>query len=563
MAAIAVIIADLQRTRLGLPSRLNERLGDRTVLAHTVGRAAKVRRVESVVIVHPAGQDMQPLLEGCAFDKPVHTFADADGLTDRYSAMRIASRKWALPNWRGGLGGALCYDELLPAAPILAAMREHGATSALLAGGDWPFLDAELCSRVLALNLEHPEAMRMTFTQAPPGLTGVAVSAELLEQMAGTLATFGQVIAYDPKRPQADPIGRDVCVQIAPAIRNCARRFIYDTPRSIAMLRAVAARFDDEALVQADAQAIVNAFHAMASNGQADAALLGFADMPQQVTLELNTRRLANGPIVPQHHIDLSRDPIPTQTAMRIVQQLGEAGDVALTLGGMGDPLLHEDFADIIVAAHMAGVFGIAVETDLLVEPDVFLRLLDLPVDVVTVRLNADCAATYRRVMGVDRFGDVIKAIETLLNERNRRSADATNTAVQPGVPWIVPRMIKTADNVGDLESFFDRWIYYTRHAVIESPTDGGGVIADQSVLPLAPPRRYPCRQITRRMTILCDGSVAQCDQDWFGRAAAGNAGDQPVAQLWHALQPLRRQHAQGAWEASPLCGNCRQWYRA
>src|SRR5690606_20699487 len=145
--------------------------------------------------------------------------------------------------------------------------------------------------------------------------------------------------------------------------------------------------------------------------------------------------------------------------------------------------------ADIIVAAHMAGVFGIAVETDLLVEPDVFLRLLDLPVDVVTVRLNADCAATYRRVMGVDRFGDVIKAIETLLNERNRRSADATNTAVQPGVPWIVPRMIKTADNVGDLESFFDRWIYYTRHAVIESPTDGGGVIADQSVLPLAPPR--------------------------------------------------------------------------
>ncbi len=562
MSAIAVIITDLQHTRFGMPAALGDMLGDRTVLAHTVERIAQVRGLEAIVLLHPAGQDVMPLLDGCNVNVPIRTFADPAGLTDAYTGMRTASRKWAMTNWRGGLGGALCYDELLPAAPILATMHAFDAGNALLVGGDWPFVDPEFCSRIVALNVEHREAMRMTFTQAPPGLAGVSVSRELLEQMADTPATFGQIIAYDPKRPQADPIGRDVCVQIPAAVRNCARRFIYDTPRTRAMLRALADRFDTDALRTANATTLVDCFNSMASNGQADAALLGFADLPQQVTLELNTTRLATGPIVPQHHITIDRQPITLQTATRIVQQLGAAGDVALTLGGMGDPLLHEQFADIVIAAKMAGVLGIAVETDLLVDLDVARRLLDLPIDVISVRLNADCAATYQRVMGVDRFADVIKTIETLMNERNRRGAERDNGA-QPGVPWIVPRMIKTADNVADLENFFDRWMFFARHAVIESPTDGCGAMTDQSLLPLAPPRRYPCRQITRRMTIHCDGTIAQCDQDWHGRSSLGDAMQVSLPQAWAALQPLRKRHVAGEWDDAPLCAGCRHWYRA
>jgi len=116
MTVIALIPTDLQATRLGLRARLDDVLGDANVLEHTVRRAARVKRVEKIVLVHPAGQDPLSLIDQ---DKlklgiPVEAHTDTNGLRDGMTGRWASARKWAQPNWRGGLGGATCYDELLP-----------------------------------------------------------------------------------------------------------------------------------------------------------------------------------------------------------------------------------------------------------------------------------------------------------------------------------------------------------------------------------------------------------------------------------------------------------------
>ncbi|WP_348246604.1 SPASM domain-containing protein, partial [Salmonella enterica] len=63
----------------------------------------------------------------------------------------------------------------------------------------------------------------------------------------------------------------------------------------------------------------------------------------------------------------------------------------------------------------------------------------------------------------------------------------------------------------------------YTGHAVIEPACTGCGAMPDLAPVPMTPPRRRPCRQLGRRMTILSDGTVAGCDQDWRGEAAVGD----------------------------------------
>lgn len=565
--AVVVIPTDLHTNKLGLPSRISDHLAGRTVLAQTVARAAKIPSIKAVVIVHPSDQQPAELLAGLATDKPVYFFAAPDGLSDIYTPMRIASRKWALTCWRGGLGGSLCYDELLPAKPLAQALEAHRADAAILIGADWPLVDPELCEQVLKTHLAHPEKMQMTFTQAPPGLAGTALSAALLQKMIDTPATLGQLIAYDPKRPQADPIGRDVCANVPAEVRRCARRFIYDTPRSIAMIDAIADHLG-AALFKADASTTAHAFHAMTQNGQADAFIRDFADLPQQVAMELNTTRIANGPLVVQHHTSLDRPPIATDEAIRMVQQLGAARDVALTLGGLGDPLLHEGFFDIIAAAHEAGVFGVAVETDLLVDENTLDKLLDSPVDVVSVRINADTPETYRKLMGVDRFTEMIHNIEWLINTRNRRAREQTDLpaaqrTVDPGTPWLAPRFIKTADNLAELEPFFDRWMHHARCAVIESPTTGCGRIPDVSLMHMAPPKRDACRQLARRLTVHCDGRIALCDQDWAGQAPLGAATDPDgLASAWRQMQVVHQKHREGEWDQMPLCADCHQWHR-
>lgn len=540
---IAVIPTDLERSRLGLPSRVSRVIGGKPVLQHVVERIGRIACVEKIVLVHPEGQRPLDLVS----HPKVAALADPDGLNDPYRLLRTAGRKWSLHAWRGGLGGLTCYDELMPARPILKALEAHGGDAALLVGADWLFVDPALCEKCLALHLEHPDALQLTFTQAPPGLCGLVLAKPLVEQFAATPSSYpGQVLAYVPSRPQADPIGRDVCVQIAPGVRGCAMRFIDDTPRSSAMIDAIAVRLGD-GVTTADAVAVTDIASALTEN---------FAAVPQQVTLELTPQRAVNGRITPQHHVKLDRPPLPLDDALRIVRQLGEAGDVALTLGGLGDALLHPHWDQIVEAAHRADVLGICIETDLHADKATLARLVELPIDVVSIRMNADRAATYQDVMASDRFGQVIENLQHVYGLRNRQAAGG-----RVGIPWLVPKMIKTAETIEDMEGFFDKWIHYLDHAVIEPATSGCGLMPEQSPVAMNPPKRRPCRQLSTRLTVLSTGKVAQCDQDWLGRGGSPEAG-KPLAESWKALQQVRARQEAGAWDELDLCAACHEWHR-
>ena len=561
---IALIPTRLSTTPFGLASRVAHTLAGRSVLAHTVARVARVGLIKKIVLVHEAGDDPVSLLGGRAFGVPVFGFVVTGGLTYPHQHKHAAARKWSLEAWRGGLGGATCYDELWPAAPLFEAMKHHGSESALLVGADWPLVDPEYCRRVLELHLTYPQNMQMTFTQAPPGLAGVAIGRNLIDQIAQNDVSLGQLIGYNPLKPQADPIGRDLCVQIPASVRSCACRLVYDTPATAAMIDRLFEQMGD-GLSSADAQVVTAGVSALGERTDE-----GFATLPQMVTLELTPRRSVNGPIVPQHHIRLDRPDMAIDAALKIVGQLGADQDTVLTLGGLGDALLHPRWEKVVAAAQRAGVLGMAVETDLLVDQEVLERLLDLPIDIITVRLNADTAATYKKVMDPadtlgDGFAKTIANLEWLINHRRGQtppSATDANGLQNAGLPWLVMRLAKTIDTLGDMETFFDRWVHYAGHAVIEPATTGCGLIADASPVRMDPPGRFACRQVTRRMTIHCDGQVAQCDQDWLGRACGGDAVVTPLADIWRLMQPLRQAHAGGRWDELPLCRDCHEWHR-
>ncbi len=556
---VALIPVNTVRGPLGLPSRINDLLAGKAVLRHVVQRVAAVPLVEAVVLVTRSADTGIAATDFGDAAKPVSIFVDDQpGGNDNNNSARDddiafcrSSRAWSLTAWRGGLGGATCYDELLPAAPLARAMKHHDAESALLVGADWPLVDVELCQRVLALHRENVEAMQLTFTQAPPGLAGVAASYSLLTRLAEHGASLGRMLAYNPAHAQADPIGRDVCVQIAPTVRSCGQRFTYDTPRGWAVLDALAAKLGGK-LNSVEAAEVVATVAAL-EQGHA----LPRVALPQQITLELTPRRDVAGPITPQHHVDLSRPDMSLDLALRLVAEMGAVPDVALTLGGLGDAMLHPQWEAIVTTARDAGVLAVNLETDLLGSRDAVARLLDTPVDVISVRMNADTAAVYEKTMGSDKFATLIANMEWLLNTRNKAGRR---------LPWIVPRMVKTPQTLPDMETFFDRWMHFTGHAVIEPATPGRGIGGDLmpvlSPWRMASPRRGPCRQLGQRMSILADGTVALCDQDWLGRAKLGNATDQTLAEIWRRVAQPANLHAVGAWNQLELCANCEQWHR-
>ena len=183
---VALIVVDTERGFFGHPARLGDPLGGTTVLTHTLARAASLKPVKQVLLVHPAGQDPMSLVDRSRVSKPMTTFAfnPAEAEPERDAFRRRASRKWAQTAWRGGIGQATALDELLPPGPLAAAMRAHHATSAYVVRGDWCLFDPALAEKQLAVHLEAPEARRLVFTQAPPGLAGVAISRGTLDDLS-------------------------------------------------------------------------------------------------------------------------------------------------------------------------------------------------------------------------------------------------------------------------------------------------------------------------------------------------------------------------------------------
>ena len=329
-----------------------------------------------------------------------------------------------------------------------------------------------------------------------------------------------------------DPIGSEANVAVPAAVRDAGLRFIYDTPRSIELLQAIGVRDTAEEVVAAAAGCDLP------------------MRLPREVTLELTPRRLANGPLLPQYHAPLDRPPLDLASARELFAELAEVGDVTLTLGGLGDALLHPQWDALAQEAAEAGVLGIHIETDLLADDSEIEKLRALKIcDAITVRLNADTGETYRRLMGRDAFKRVAKRMIGLMES-------------SPG--FIIPSLVKTPDTLAEMESFFERWVRSSGHAVIAPPQSGCGLMPEAACVPMAPPRRVPCRQLggcgTRgrggRISILSDGRVALCDQDWLGRGTLGRLGDTPLLDLWQRRHDLADEHQ------AVLCGQCSEWHR-
>ena len=583
---IALIKADTCLSAIGTPSGVTRNVSGQAVLRRVVQRIACVERVEAIVIVHPIESqvsEIQQCLDGLSVEIPLEMFAFSATDADAFQASRIAGRKWSLNSWRGGIGAATCYDELLPAGPLANAMVQFDAASAILVGGDWPLVDPSLCSRVLSRHLEAPDTMQMVFTQSPPGLCGVALSLALLKQLAQNEIGFNQVFGYVPTRAQADPIGLDVCVQIPAVVRDCPHRFIYDTQQSMDLIDSICTDSDELIEHRTSQQTVAFANQKMSTAGarveQAMASASVGASMnstvgslcaeevessgiPAQVTIELAPQRSVLGKLTPQHYVELSRSPMGTSLAKKIIDQLGEPYQTCVTFGGLGDALLHPDWLELVEYAASVSTFAIAIETDLLVDAVALDQLLDAPIDVISVRLNADTAGVYEQAMGEDHFKLVTDNIQNLLLGR----AERTKLGERAGLPWIVPRMVKTAETLPDMETYFDRWMHFAGHAVIEPSVSGRSIAGDlmqsQSPVLMAPPKRVACRQLANRMAILSDGRVALCDQDWIGDGSVGDSATTSIGGLWSKIQSVEKQHACDRWQENILCKGCHEWHR-
>lgn len=556
MTSIVIIDVDLHFGRFGHEVSLLDDLAGKTVLQHTIDRAARIEGIDEIVLMHRADQSLQGNYRMPDKSPPITTHVMQHRDQDAWLHDVIGSgRKWSLTAWRGGIGGMTVYDELLPGYPFLQVAEARNAESIVALRGDWCCVDPELATKQLERHRSAPEAMKLVFSQAPPGLSPLVVHRSVLEEMVDHSAVVANLLCYSPKKPVIDPVGKDVNVQVPASVRMQYRRFIYDTPRAVDHLQTVAARLGN-ALPDADAVVVTEASRMV----ERDEPWRQLERLPQQFNVELSPCRAVNGPIVPQHHLDLPRAEMAMETVDALLDQLPVAGDASVLFGGLGDPLLHDHWFETLERATGAGLLGVGIETDLLIDSEAIDRLATLPLDVISVRLNADSAETYEKVMGVDGYAKVMSNLQRLFKARNSNRQQGEGFR-----GWVVPRLVKVAENLSDLETFFERWMTVAGWAVVDRALTGRGLIPDFSPVPMEQPLGPPADPAAalvppkQRLTILSDGTVCLCGEDWLGRLPLGTVGERGLCDLWRSVVSL----VDLSVGKSCICPRCRQWLEA
>lgn len=544
MKVLGLMFADFAAGFWGGPSALAKSIGTRSIIDHALARFAHIEGLaDRCLLVQPRDLDAARAAIDRAAGGAISVLPLDDGRRPRRALFR-AARKWSMRAWRGGILGTTYFDEYAEPRLALRALQHLNADAVLCLDAAMPALDVSLAGQMLARMRENREEAPFVFTQAPPGLAGVLLQAEALEDLVRHDLPIGLRLSYRPEFPGGDPINRPPCVPVSRTVQQLHARLTGDTRCSRDCLAAAFAQAGE----CADAQAICAAVRS--------APDCWTADLPLETEIELTT-----ADPLPETHLRARGARAPQRcladaAALRpIGAELARLDDRLIVLGGHGDPLQHREFATVCRDLRAAGVCGLAVATPLVDLADEQLAALrEAQVDVLHVFLDADQPDTYRRVQGRDAFEQVVANVERV--EHMRRSHGSP-------FPLIVPNLTRCQATLPEMERFFDRWVQKVGWATISGYSTSAGALPADNLLTLTPPARRPCRRLSGRLLLLADGTAAACSEVPDGGLRFGDWRSEGLVRIWRgaARAELQAVHARGALQNLP-CARCTEWHR-
>ncbi len=554
MKVVAVLTADLDETPLGTRSRLCDEIDGVPVLLRTIDRISQAKRIAEIHILCPTDQHAR-----CASllaDLPVKLHA-ARITSTPWKALVRAARKWSLDGWRGGLGGTTSFDEFLDASLLAQVLQNVTADYCLCVSPSAAVFDPVLADRMIEHQdrVEAEEEITMTFTQAPPGLAGVLLHRDAVQELAEKSIPIGWVFGYQPDVPRKDQIFLPGCCEIPVELRYSAGRLLADTSRGVATVEDFL-RAGEEVVGEAN----VGRWLTKRANGTVQ-------PLPREVEIELTTEdSYPDAMLRPRGSRVPSRGPITVEMVHGIAAELSAYDDSLMVLGGFGEPLLHPQFPAILAAIREgqrreSPIFGLAVRTHASVMTDAHIdAMIDHRVDILNIVLDAWTPGLYGQLMSPND-----PSAASL--EHVRRNMDrVTERCQQRGsaVPLMVPEITKAKQNAQELDVFFDGWNRKLGTVAISGASHYAKQFPDHSVMNMAPSPRASCSRLRSRCVVLANGDVVLCDQDFCGSSAIGSLTENSLAQVWLSkkFQQVRNAHNCGDFSEHDMCANCNEWHR-
>ncbi|MFC1849673.1 radical SAM/SPASM domain-containing protein [candidate division CSSED10-310 bacterium] len=284
--------------------------------------------------------------------------------------------------------------------------------------------------------------------------------------------------------------------------------------------------------------------------------------LPVRLWLEPTNKCNLRCPICPQSADNKTPRGFMDKALFRKI--IDEAKDFVydINLSHRGESLFHEDIIDFISYAHQNGLRTRIHTNGTILTPELSRELILSGLDFLSFSFDGFDKYAYESSRVGARFEETLHNILTFLRikqELNRK------------MPFTVIQIINTG-TVPDSE-FSEKRNNFVRYfdglplnkLYIKDPHNWGGNIKQETAEKLSQNQRYsPCTFCWYALTILWDGMVVPCPQDFFAQLQVGDLTTQSIKEIWRhsPLVNLRQKFVYQNIAGISPCEHCDRLFR-
>ena len=238
----------------------------------------------------------------------------------------------------------------------------------------------------------------------------------------------------------------------------------------------------------------------------------------------------------------------------KIVEEISKHNILLMRIASDGESLLHPRFFEMMSIIKDAGIKPVNLTTNgMLLGEKESKNLIECGIDIIDISVDAYREETYRNIrIG----GDLKKVKRNIINLLKLR--DEKKSPIK-----IFVSIIRQPLNEKEVDSFVKYWRPKVDFVMVRNLCDVVGLVdikkdRKKEVLP----KRYPCPQFWKRVTINHNGDLRYCVEDWRNKTVIANVMDKSIKDIWQGpeYEKLRGLHLRGQYEKVKLCSECTDW---
>jgi radical SAM protein with 4Fe4S-binding SPASM domain len=235
------------------------------------------------------------------------------------------------------------------------------------------------------------------------------------------------------------------------------------------------------------------------------------------------------------------------ETVKKILDEAGEEGLYACKFNFRGEPLLHKDIGRFISYAKKKGIIDVFFNTNaVLLTEDKAKMLIDSGLDRLTVSFEGFERTIYEKNRTGAKFEEVVANVLRLMDIRERLGSKKPKIRVQA---VLIPEL---KDHLGEYVSFWKDKVDQVSYNEMEPSVD----TVNNNIKKIK--SSWICPFPYQRMTVMWDGTLTACKNDYYGKLSMGNIDSVSIKKCWaDSLDTLRKLHKKGQSHDIEACGEC------